>query len=97
MKKSLLATAVLALAAPSVETESAKAGGQPPPASAPSFYLAQDTATMKCQVVNTRPSAGGSINIIGVAHASRAGAETALKADKTCKEAVLLVRFEAWQ
>jgi ABC-type sugar transport system substrate-binding protein len=67
MKKILLATvAVLAFASPSFAAETGKAAepaktvGQAPPSSASSFYLAQDTGTMKCQVVSAQPAAGGS-------------------------------------
>jgi hypothetical protein len=81
MKKILLATvAVLAFAAPAFAAETPKTVGQAPP----SFYLAQDTATMKCQIVETQPVAGGSMKVIGAAHATKASAETAWKADKTC-------------
>jgi len=85
MKKALLATiAVLAFAAPSFAAEPAKTVGQAP-SGASSFYLAQDTATMKCQVVSIQPAAGGSMKVIGAAHPTQASAETALTADKTCK------------
>jgi hypothetical protein len=85
MKKFLLATvAILAFAAPSFAAEPAKTVGQAPPSGASSFYLAQDTATMKCQVVNTQPAAGGNMKVIGTAHPTQASAETALAADKTC-------------
>jgi hypothetical protein len=81
MKKTLLATvAVLAFSAPSFAAETAKTVGQAPP----SFYLAQDTATMKCQIVETQPVAGGSMKVVGAAHSTKASAEAALKADKTC-------------
>jgi len=81
MKKILLATvAILALAAPSFAAEPEKTVGQAPQ----SFYLAQDTATMKCEVVETQPVAGGKMRIVGAAHSTKASAETALKADKTC-------------
>jgi hypothetical protein len=81
MKKILLATAaVLAFSAPSFAAETAKTVGQAPA----SFYLAQDTATMKCQIVETQPVAGGSMKVVGAAHSTKASAETALKADKTC-------------
>ena len=81
MKKILLATvATLAFAAPSFAAETPKTVGQAPQ----SFYLAQDTATMKCQIVETEPVAGGKIKVVGIAHPSKASAETALKADKTC-------------
>lgn len=94
MKTILLATAaILAFAAPSFaaepskmeppKAETPKTVGQAPGASA--FYLAQDTASMKCQVVNAPPMAGGGMKAIGAAHPTEASAETALKADKTCK------------
>jgi hypothetical protein len=86
MKTILLATvAVLALAAPSFAAEPAKT--EPPKTvgmASPSFYLAQDTATMKCQIVEAQPAAGGTMKVIGAAHATKAAAETALKADKGC-------------
>jgi ABC-type sugar transport system substrate-binding protein len=91
MKKILLATvAILAFATPSFaaepgKTEPAKTVGQAPPSSASSFYLAQDTGTMKCQVVSSQPAAGGSVKVIGMAHPTQASAQTALTADKTCK------------
>ena len=84
MKKVLLATvAILAFAAPSFAQD--KTVGQAPPSGASSFYLAQDTATMKCQIVETQPAAGGSLKVVGTAHPTKASAETALTADKTCK------------
>jgi hypothetical protein len=83
MKKILLATvATLALAAPSFAAEPEKTVGQAPQ----SFYLAQDTATMKCQIVETQPAAGSSMKVVGAAHPTKASAETALTADKTCKQ-----------
>jgi hypothetical protein len=83
MKKILLATvAILAFTAPSFAQD--KTVGQAPPSGASSFYLAQDTASMKCQVVNTQPAAGGSMKVIGTAHPTQASAQTALTADKTC-------------
>ena len=84
MKKILLATvAILAFTAPSFAQD--KTVGQAPPSGASSFYLAQDTATMKCQVVNVQPAAGGNVKVIGMAHPTQASAETALTANKTCK------------
>jgi hypothetical protein len=81
MKRTLLATvAILAFSAPSFAAETAKTVGQAPP----SFYLAQDTATMKCEIVNAQPAVGGKMKVIGTAHPTQASAETALKADKTC-------------
>jgi hypothetical protein len=83
MKKILLATvAVLAFAVPSFAAEPDKTVGRA--AGASSFYLAQDTATMKCQVVNIQPVAGGNMKVIGAVHPTHASAETALTADKTC-------------
>jgi hypothetical protein len=83
MKKVLLATvAILAFAGPSFAAETAKTVGQAPP----TFYLAQDTATMKCQIVEAQPVAGGSMKVVGAAHPTKASAETALTADKTCKQ-----------
>ena len=84
MKKILLATvAVLAFATPSFAAEPAKTVGQAPPSGA--FYLIQDTATMKCQIVETQPAAGGSMKVVGTTHSTKALAESALTADKTCK------------
>jgi len=81
MKKSLLATvAIVAFSVPSFAAETAKTVGQSPL----SFYLAQDTATMKCQIVELRRVAGSRMKAIGTAHSTRAAAETALNADKTC-------------
>jgi hypothetical protein len=62
-----------------------KTVGQAPPSGASSFYLAQDTATMKCQVVTAEPAAGGSMKTVGMAHPTQASAKAALAADKTCK------------
>ena len=85
MKKILLATvAILAFATPSFAAEPDKTVGQAPPSGASSFYLAQDTATMKCQVVNAQPAAGGNMKVIGAAHPTQASAQTALAAEKTC-------------
>ena len=84
MKKILLATvAILAFAAPSFAQQD-KTTGQAPPSGASSFYLAQDTATMKCEVVNAQPAAGGKWKVVGTAHPTHASAETALTADKSC-------------
>ncbi len=81
MKNILLATvALVAFSVPSF-AQTPKTTGQAPP----SFYLAQDTATMKCQIVETQPVAGGGMKVVGAAHSTKASAEAALKADKTCK------------
>ena len=86
MKKILLATVtILTFAAPSFAIDAGETvGGQAPPKGATSFYLAQDTATMKCQVVNAQPAAGGNMKVIGTAHPTKAEAQTALAAEKTC-------------
>jgi hypothetical protein len=86
MKTILLATvAILALAAPSFAAEPAKSEpAKTVGLASASFYLAQDTATMKCQIVEAQPVAGGTMKVIGAAHATKASAETALTADKTC-------------
>jgi hypothetical protein len=39
---------------------------------------------MKCEIVETQPVAGGKVKVVGAAHSTKAAAETALKADKTC-------------
>jgi hypothetical protein len=84
MTKILLATvAILAFAAPSfAQDKTDKTVGQAPGAS--SFYLAQDTATMKCQIVDAQPAAGGNMKVIGTAHPTQASAQTALAAERTC-------------
>jgi hypothetical protein len=41
---------------------------------------------MKCQVVHAQPAAGGNMKVIRTAHPTQASAQTALAADKTCKE-----------
>jgi opacity protein-like surface antigen len=82
MKKLLLTTvAIAAFAAPAFAAETPKTVGQAPA----SFYVVQDTATMKCEIVETQPAAGGSVKVVGAAHSTMAAAETAWKADKTCK------------
>jgi hypothetical protein len=86
MTKLFLATAaILAFAAPSfAQDRQDKTTGQAPPSGASSFYLAQDIATMRCQVVDNQPAAGGNMKIIGAAHPTQASAQAALAADKTC-------------
>ena len=66
MKKILLATvAIIAFAAPCFAAEPDKTVGQAPASGASSFYLTQDTATMKCQVVNAQHAAGGNWKVVG--------------------------------
>jgi hypothetical protein len=84
MTRILLATAaIVAFATPSF-AQREKTTGQAPPSGASSFYLAQDTATMKCQIVNAQPATGGHMKVIGMAHRTQAEAQTALAAEKTC-------------
>jgi hypothetical protein len=87
MKNILLATVtILAFAAPALAAEPTKTEPPKTVGMAPaSFYVAQDTATMKCQIVEAMPIAGGTTKVVGVAHPTKAAAETALKADKECK------------
>jgi len=87
MKNILLATVtILAFAAPAFAAEPTKTEPPKTVGMAPaSFYVAQDTATMKCQIVEAMPVAGGTIKVVGAAHPTKAAAETALKADKECK------------
>jgi hypothetical protein len=84
MKKLLITTAILAFAAPAFAAETAKTVGQAPASGTSSFYLTQDTASMRCEIANTQPAAGGKLRLIGAAHATQAEAQTALTADKTC-------------
>ena len=80
MKKNLLATvAIVAFSAPSFAAETAKTVGQAPP----SFYLAQDNATLKCQIVKTQPAAGSSMKVVDAHTTTKASSETAMKGDKT--------------
>ena len=81
MKTLLINTmAAFVFSTSSFAVEAARPVGQ----AQPSFYLAQDTATMKCQIVETQPVAGGSMKVVGAVHSTKASAEAALKADKTC-------------
>jgi hypothetical protein len=86
MRNILLATvAILAFTAPSFAAEPAKTGDQTPPSSAaPSFYLAQDTETMKCQIVDAEPAADSGLKVVGTSYSTEELAETAMAANKTC-------------
>jgi hypothetical protein len=91
MKKILLAAVAIAeFSATSFAAETAKIVGQAPS----SFYVAQDTATMRCQIVETKPVAGSYMKVVGTAHSTRASAETALNADKTCARPLELSKSE---
>jgi hypothetical protein len=74
-EENLLATvAILAFASASFAAEPAKTVGQAPA----SFYLVQDSGTMKCQIVEAQPAAGGTIKVVGAAHSTnRIGGELA--------------------
>ena len=84
MKKLLIATAILAFAAPAFAAETGKTVGQAPASGASTYYLAQDTGSMKCEVLSAEPTAGGKVKVIGTAYPTEAAAQTALKAEKTC-------------
>jgi hypothetical protein len=47
------------------------------------FYLVQDTATKKCSVVESMPTAD-TMKVIGAVHATMEEAEAAMKADQSC-------------
>jgi hypothetical protein len=54
-----------------------------PAFSAEEFYLVQDTATKHCSIVEAQPTES-TMTVLGAAHATRAEAEAAMKADKSC-------------
>jgi len=54
-----------------------------PALAADEFYLVQDSATMKCSVVESEPTID-TIKVIGDVHAMMEEAEAAMKADKSC-------------
>jgi hypothetical protein len=81
MKSILLATvAVLAIASPSFGQD--QTTGQAPPSGASSFYVVH--TTMKCAVINRQPTATDNMKVIGAAHSSKAEAQNALTAHRTC-------------
>ena len=85
MRKALLSTVtILAFSGPSFAADPAPTVGQAPPSSAGKFYMAQDTDTMKCRIVDTDPLADSGLKVVGAAYATEELAEAALKADKTC-------------
>ena len=87
MKSILLATvAILAFAAPSFAQDKDKTTGQAPPSGASSFYVVQNTTTMKCAVINRQPAADDKMKVIGAAHSSQVEAQTALIAYNTCAQ-----------
>jgi hypothetical protein len=55
-----------------------------PALAAGEFYVVQDSATMKCSVVDQKPTLA-TIKLLGTtAYKSQSEAETAMKADKIC-------------
>jgi hypothetical protein len=84
MKKLLITTAILVITAPAFAAETGKTVGQAPPSATSSYYLTQDTASMRCEIANTQPAAGGKLRVLGTAYPNQAAAQTALTADKTC-------------
>jgi type IV secretory pathway component VirB8 len=54
-----------------------------PAFAAEEFYLVQDTATKHCSIVEAKPTES-TMKAVGAAHKTRAEAEAAMKADKSC-------------
>jgi hypothetical protein len=54
-----------------------------PAFAAEEFYLVQDTATKHCSIVEDKPTES-TMKVVGAAHKTRAEAEAAMKADKSC-------------
>ena len=54
-----------------------------PAFAAEEFYLVQDTATKHCSIVEAKPTES-TMKVVGAAHKTRAQAEAAMKADKSC-------------
>ena len=68
-RRSVAATLVVAFAIPAFAAEE--------------FYLVQDTATKHCSIVEAKPTES-TMKVVGAAHKTRAEAEAAMKADKSC-------------
>ena len=47
------------------------------------YYLVQDTATKKCSIVESAPTAE-TVKVIGAVHETMEQAEAAMKADESC-------------
>jgi hypothetical protein len=47
------------------------------------FYLVQDAGSKKCSIVEAKPTAATTM-VVGAVHKTRAEAETAMKAQKSC-------------
>jgi hypothetical protein len=54
-----------------------------PAFAAEEFYLVQDTATKHCSIVGAKPTESA-MKVVGAAHTTRAQAEAAMKADRSC-------------
>jgi hypothetical protein len=54
-----------------------------PAFAADAFYLVQDAGTKKCSIVEVQPTSS-TMKVVGAVHKTKAAAETALKADKSC-------------
>jgi len=54
-----------------------------PAFAAEEFYLVQDTATKHCSIVEVKPTES-TMKVVAAAHKTRAEAEAAMKADKSC-------------
>jgi hypothetical protein len=81
MKKLLITTAILAFAASAFAAETPKTVGQAPSGGS-AYYLAQDTASMKCEVLTTQPAAGSKLKVIGPAHTTQSESQAAFTAVK---------------
>ena len=57
--------AIWAFSATASEAEPASPVDPAPPTTASSFYLVQDTDTMKCRIVDTVPAADSGLKIVG--------------------------------
>jgi len=55
-----------------------------PALAASEFYLVQDTASKKCSIVEAKPTAASTTTVVGAVHKTKAEAEAAMKADKSC-------------
>jgi hypothetical protein len=54
-----------------------------PAFAADAFYLVQDSGTKKCSIVEVQPTLS-TMTVVGAVHKTKADAETAMKANKSC-------------
>jgi hypothetical protein len=54
-----------------------------PAFAADAFYLVQDSGTKKCSIVEFQPTLS-TMKVVGAVHKTKADAETAMKANKSC-------------